>query len=174
MADTLSAISIIAFVAAGICLVIAAILFWRFKIPSVIGDLSGRNARKSIEQLRRSGEEGKTKPHSPGKTNLERGKLTETMKGIRKKKEKTEKLQARAEETTLLANTERMAEETTLLAGTEKMAEETTLLTDTEKMAEETTLLNEPEQTGALPQGGRAVLEMLDEILLVHTSEEMI
>lgn len=52
MAETLSMISKISFVAAGICLVVAIILFIRFKIPDVIGDLSGRNARKSIEQMR--------------------------------------------------------------------------------------------------------------------------
>lgn len=52
MAETLSMISKISFVAAGICLVVAIILFIRFKIPNVIGDLSGKNARKSIEQMR--------------------------------------------------------------------------------------------------------------------------
>ena len=54
MAETLSMISKISFVAAEICLVVAIILFIRFKIPDVIGDLSGRNARKSIEQMRHS------------------------------------------------------------------------------------------------------------------------
>lgn len=88
MAETLSMISKISFVAAEICLVVAIILFIRFKIPDVIGDLSGRNARKSIEQMRALNEKSGSKSYKPSKKNIERGKLTETMHGL----DETEKI----------------------------------------------------------------------------------
>lgn len=34
------------FVAAGVCLALTVILWFAFRIPNVIGDLSGRNAMK--------------------------------------------------------------------------------------------------------------------------------
>ena len=54
MAETLSLISIVSFIAAAVCLVVTVILFFWFQIPSVIGDLSGRTARKSILQNRKN------------------------------------------------------------------------------------------------------------------------
>ena len=56
MVETLSTISIICFVASGVCLVAAIIIFIVFRIPSVIGDLSGRTARKSVAKYRTSKE----------------------------------------------------------------------------------------------------------------------
>lgn len=86
MADMLTVISIGSFVAAGVFLVIAIVLFFVFRIPSVLGDLSGRNAKKSIEKMRKSNEMTGNKPHSPGVTNVNRGKITETIKGHEKTK----------------------------------------------------------------------------------------
>ena len=79
MASTLSIISIIAYIAAGVLLVLAIVLGIIFKIPSVIGDLSGRNAKKSIEQMRANNVRTGNKSYRPSKTNLERGKLTGSM-----------------------------------------------------------------------------------------------
>ena len=73
MAETLSMISIISFAGAAVCLVMAIIFFVYFKIPSVIGDLSGRTARKSIEQMRVMNEKSGKKVYKPDKVNLERG-----------------------------------------------------------------------------------------------------
>ena len=50
MADTLSLLSVIAFVIAGVSLAVAIFLWFFFHISSVIGDLSVRTARKSIEK----------------------------------------------------------------------------------------------------------------------------
>ena len=50
MADTLSLLSVIAFVIAGVSLAVAIFLWFFFHISSVIGDLSGRTDRKSIEK----------------------------------------------------------------------------------------------------------------------------
>ena len=95
MAETLSMISIIAFVLAGICLVATIILFIYFKIPSIIGDLSGKTARKSIEQMRQNNEKTGNKSYKPSKVNEKRGKLTdsirETSKMVQKPKKKRKK-----------------------------------------------------------------------------------
>lgn len=77
MADMLTAISIGSFVAAGVFLVIAIVLFIVFRIPSVLGDLSGRNAKKSIEKMRKNNERTGNKPYSPSVTNVKRGKRPE-------------------------------------------------------------------------------------------------
>ena len=52
IANTLFIISNASFVAAAVCGIVAIILFFKFHIPSVINDLSGRSARKSIEMMR--------------------------------------------------------------------------------------------------------------------------
>lgn len=82
MAETLSMISIIAFVLAGICLVVTLILFIYFKIPSIIGDLSGKTARKSIEQMRQNNEKTGKKSYKTSKVNEKRGKLTDSISSI--------------------------------------------------------------------------------------------
>ncbi len=56
MADTLSLISLISFIVAGACLALAVIFWFAFRIPKVIGDLSGRTARKSIARMRTKNE----------------------------------------------------------------------------------------------------------------------
>ena len=61
MADTLSLLSVVAFTIAGISLA-AAVFFWFFfKISSVIGDLSGKNAKRSIETMRETNEKAGNK-----------------------------------------------------------------------------------------------------------------
>ena len=41
-----------ALIASGVCLAITVMLFFTMKIPKVISDLSGRTARKAIENIR--------------------------------------------------------------------------------------------------------------------------
>lgn len=56
MAQVLSIISIISFIVAGLAFLLAVFFWFKFKIPSVIGDLSGRTARKSIAKMRQNSE----------------------------------------------------------------------------------------------------------------------
>ena len=86
-AKTLFMISNIAFAIAAVCAVLAVIFFIKFKIPSVIDDLSGKNARKSIAQMRSHNEQSGNKSFRSSKTNENRVKLTDTMKGMEKRKE---------------------------------------------------------------------------------------
>ena len=79
MAETLQTLSIISFAVAAACFVLAIFLWFFFKIPTVIGDLSGRTARKSIAQMRAANEKSGVKSYKESKTNAERGKVTATM-----------------------------------------------------------------------------------------------
>lgn len=64
-------------IACGVFFVIAAILFFVFKIPKVISDLTGRTARKAIENIRMNNEQTGDKTYQSSAVNLERGKLTD-------------------------------------------------------------------------------------------------
>lgn len=52
MAQIYHILSVAAFVAAGVSLCLAVFFWFRFGVWKLIGDLSGRNARKSIRQMR--------------------------------------------------------------------------------------------------------------------------
>ena len=69
MADTLSTLSVISFAVAAVCLVLAVFLGVFFKIPTVISDLSGRTARKSIAKMRTANEKTGVKTYQASKTN---------------------------------------------------------------------------------------------------------
>ena len=76
MADILSKISIGMFIVAVIFFIIAIILFVVFNIPYVVGDLSGKNAQRSIEKLRAVNEKTENKSYRSGTLKVERGKIT--------------------------------------------------------------------------------------------------
>ena len=66
-----------ALVACGIFFAIAVILFFALNIPKVISDLSGRTARKAIENIRMQNEQSGDKSYQSSAVNLDRGKLTD-------------------------------------------------------------------------------------------------
>ena len=56
MAEILSIISTSSFVLAALFLALAIFFWFKFGIPAIIGDLSGRTAKKSIAQMRENNE----------------------------------------------------------------------------------------------------------------------
>ncbi len=74
LADILELLSIIAFVIAGICLVLTVIFGIVFKVPTVIGDLSGRTARKSVARMRAANEKNNPNTYRPSRVNTELSK----------------------------------------------------------------------------------------------------
>lgn len=60
-----------------IMLVVSIVLFFMYKIPSVIGDLTGSTARKAIEDIRNQNESSGNKVYKTSHVNRERGKLTD-------------------------------------------------------------------------------------------------
>lgn len=172
MAQLLQTLSIISFAVAGVCLVLAAFFWFFFKIPNVIGDLSGRTARKSIAKMRAANEKTGVKSYKESKTNAERGKLTGTMPDSGKLKNKKAALSVDGQpETGLLADnkSEGLKSEATgvLDEATGILGSETTgLLIDENATAP----LDTPAHKHPARIGGKK-LEMIEEVMFVHTDE---
>ena len=64
-------------VLAGIMLVVSVVLFFVLNIPHVLGDLTGANARKAIENIRNHNEGTGEKVYKSSYVNRERGKITD-------------------------------------------------------------------------------------------------
>ena len=79
MEDLIEKLSIIAFVAAGCCLLLTILIWFRFRILSVINDLSGKTAKRAIAQIRENNLRTGNKAYHPGIVNLNRGPLTTPM-----------------------------------------------------------------------------------------------
>ena len=168
LAEILSLISLISYIVSGVCLVLAVFFFIKFNIPAVIGDLSGRTARKSIARLRASNEKAGGQGYKPSAANVNRGKLTDTMHHAEKPaataKGKTEASDQRPE-TGLLAENKATAvpvQQTALLEDEDA----TGLLIDDDATAP---LHEEPVQK-ARRTGGKKLV-MLDDVMLIHTDE---
>ncbi len=52
MSEIYRIISMVAFGISAVCLILSVFFWIKFNIPKIIGDLSGRNARRSIEEMR--------------------------------------------------------------------------------------------------------------------------
>ena len=81
-ADLLSTISNVFFGLAGLFFILSAVSWFVFKIPSVISDLSGRNIKKAISEIRRTNEGTGIKVYKTSKANALRTKLTEEMQKV--------------------------------------------------------------------------------------------
>ena len=181
LAEILSLISTISYVVAGICLALALLFWFVFRIPKVMGDLSGRTAKKSIAKMRARNERAGGKGFQPSATNAQRGKLTTPAEKVPAKAQTAPKQKQNQPpaaqpgampETSLLdankANAE-IGEQTSLLsdpAATQLLQdpEATELLTDPNA----TTLLQEtPPAVGGMP------MTMLDDVMLIHTEERI-
>ena len=151
MAEILSISSLISFVFSGICFILATFFWFKFKIPSVIGDLSGKTARKSIAKMRESNEKSGKKSYQSSSVNVNRGKVTESMSDTR------------PETGILKENKGRIADR----QGTELLNEDET----TGLLIEEgTEPLQQIEEKFVRRTGGKELV-ILEEIMLVHTDE---
>ena len=172
MAETLSTVSLIAFIIAGVCFAIAVALFFVFGIPSVIGDLSGRTARKSIKKMRLSNESSGNKSFRPSETNVSRGKLTATMQHDTKKgktsPKKENKQNTASHKQGDLNTTENDIVETGLLEGVrpQTFSEATELLEDS---ASEAPL--EDVGTKRVDDAQKKKLTIIDDVVMIHTDE---
>ncbi len=158
MAEVLSIISIISFVIAGICLTLAVFFWFKFDIPAVIGDLSGRTARKSIAKMREENEKSGNKSYRSSIVNRERVVITNPISGSKvasgNEVETGILLENRAENYD--------SEQTALLIENE----ETALLVDDNKTAP----LEAVAEQSVVRSGGKH-LKLLEEVMLVHTNE---
>lgn len=148
-------------IACGIFFVAAAVLFFTLHIPKVIGDLSGRNARKAIADIRRQNEQSGDKSYQSSAVNLQRGKLTDKIShsGRLITREKTN------------FNTGVITEKISTQRLMDDGAGETTVLCE---QGETTVLTSSAEETSVLD--AQAVNEDLEfkvefEITYIHTGE---
>ncbi len=157
MTETIKLLSLIFFVAAAVFLLLSIFLLFRFKIVTIVNDLSGRTARKAIAQIRDNNLRSGDKPFRSSSVNINRGKLTEPIPDITTRKtDKLEGVSAPLEnaETTIFredGTTELLVsdENTTVLAGTDMAAN------------------IEPVQKP------RIAVQILNKVVLIHTDEEI-
>ena len=145
-----------------IMLITSVLLFIFLKIPNVIGDLTGSNARKAIENIRSQNEHMGNKVYKSSAVNRARGKLTDkiTPSGrLQNSKDGAGAMRTEKISTINLAEDEKnQAEETTVLNSSE-----TTVLSENYS-ASETTVLGQSEF-------GSPVFEIEYEITYIHTDE---
>lgn len=151
-----------------VTLIIAIILFFALKIPKVVGDLTGINAKKAIENIRNQNAESADRVDDPALGHSRRIAITDKItpsgnlirrnasgddEGIRTTKISTQKLleesqnsynMAGGNETTILGQS--AMNETMVLSGMSGSGNETTILSDIPQGAGETTILNEVPQ----------------------------
>lgn len=145
---------------AGVMLVATVILFFVYKIPTVIGDLTGANARKAIENIRNQNESSGDKLYKTSQVNRERGKLTDKISPSGSLMKDPSGHFAGAMATEKISTQELPPEETTVL----DVANETTVL-DTSGTGE-TTLLDAVDTP--------ATFQIEFEITFIHTDEVIV
>lgn len=147
---------------------VAIILFFVLKIPKVIGDLNGSNARKAIENIRNSNESSGEKTYKSSYVNSQRGKITDKISpsGSLLSKHTDQLGAAMATERIDASNVILPADETTVLTS---VSDETTVLSNAsyqmdvpsgEQFADETTVLSQPR-----------MLSVIQSIVYIHTDE---
>ena len=170
MAETLSTLSLAAFILSGVLFVGAAVLFFVLKIPQVIDYFTNRSAKRSIRKMRTNETGGKSIVIQTDPTNKARGKLTQPIPQTEKKHESKHKPAAndntKRPETGLLNEAEGS---TAYLDTTEELALDLAPATDLLD-PDSTTVLEQTLTESALDRP-RIELTMLDEVMLIHTEE---
>lgn len=82
MADILNTISIISFILFGLFAILSVVYCIVLKIPAVVGDLTGRTARKSIEQMRKNNEDTANNPFGVSRKTPEHIKPVGAMESV--------------------------------------------------------------------------------------------
>ena len=166
MSATLFTLSTVAFVLAGVSLVLAVFFWFHYRIPSVFGDLTGRTAKKSIAAMRAANEKEekkkekakKDKNKTPKKTNVKAPPQEQILETGLLQENQIEKVQVK--ETDLLVEATTKAE----------VSDETDLLIDGYETA--------PLEAGTgMAASGEGVagkrIEMIEEVVLTHTNENI-
>lgn len=183
MAETLSVISLISFLAAGVFAILAVVLWFVFHIPTVAGELSGRTAKKSIERTRRNNEEasknsrgagpvrdkGKNSPADERQTRKNRSEGDDVETALRAESaagtRRRETVQQGSETARRSRETAQQSRETARRSReTAQQSRETEVLADAGSL--------EASGSGNPQRRMSAVkIELLEEILFIHTKE---
>lgn len=145
----------------GAMIVTSILLFILLKIPKVIGDLTGRTARKAIENIRNQNESSGDKTYRSSLVNQERGKLTDKISPSGRLIRNPTDLLGGAMATEKIGTQQLVSDETTVLDS----GNETTVLTgELDNSGNETTLLSQTDISNN-------VFEIEYEITYIHTNE---
>ena len=169
MASIFKIVSIVLFSLAAVCLVFAVFAFITFKIPNVIGDLTGRNARKSIEKMRDANEKGGKKSYRPHPVASDRGTLTEPIKQSKKESKKLSKT-AKTEPQEKNLQTFDGSGATDVLEDVNATTKLDYDADGTEILSAGTQVLSEETMQTALNEN-TVKIKMIQNIILIHTEE---
>lgn len=184
-------------IACGVMFLVSVILFIVFKIPNIIGNLTGHSAKKAIEDIKKQQNESYVINGEANESHLNgKKKITEKISTARlDRAEETTVLgngNSRVEETTILGDGNSRVDETTILGNGNSRVNETTILGDGNSNVEETIMLgyNGTEETTLLGNGrvdetavlgngitefstvpGNAMFIVTEEIRFIHTEE---
>lgn len=184
-------------IACGVMFLVSVILFIVFKIPNIIGNLTGHSAKKAIEDIKKQQNESYVINGEANESHLNgKKKITEKISTARlDRAEETTVLgngNSRVDETTILGNGNSRVDETTILGNGNSRVNETTILGDGNSNVEETIMLgyNGTEETTLLGNGrvdetavlgngitefstvpGNAMFIVTEEIRFIHTEE---
>lgn len=147
---------------AGIMLVVSILLFVVLRIPTVIGDLTGSNARKAIEQIRNQNESTGHKTYKSSTVNRERGRLTDKISPSGNLIRNETGGSAMATEKIA---TQKFAQNETTVLEEQTVGNETTVLDAYQTGGNETTVLSNAQSELA------NVFAIEFEITYIHTSE---
>lgn len=177
-ADTLSLISLICFIAAGSCLILAIFLWVKFRILQIINDLSGRSAKKSIIQMRAANEKNGAKAYRPSQINVKRGKITDTIPKTENNTPNYNKVHEfesnnKGQLLTGVLGANHVTPAEQRKAATDGAASTTKLVLEAEEIwtDEEATMLLDQEARQAPKRSGGKKLTMINEVILTHTNE---
>ena len=171
MTETVSTLSVACFIIAAIGLVLTIFLWYFLGIKDVIGDLSGRTAKRSIERIRAENKNSEAKRKKNGANRKEERSLFESKTKPQQEK-KTAAEDERPETGLLHSNrvTAAPADPTAVLNPSESAAEDATgLLEETDNVTGELNADSQVRET--VRRTGGKKLTMLEEIILIHTDE---
>lgn len=141
-------------------LITSILLFILLRIPKVIGDLTGRTARKAIENIRSQNESSGDKTYRSSLVNQERGKLTDKISPSGRLIRNPTDLLGGAMATEKIGTQQLVSDETAVLDS----GNETTVLGELTSPVNETTVLSQEDISSN-------IFEIEYEITFVHTNE---
>ena len=164
--ETLELLSTISYVLAGVFLLLTIFFTFKFRIWAVMGDLSGRTARKSIERMRKANELERTRNSHANAMPEPSVALMPEMQDRRLVGENREANIARRNELmpeTGLLTDNRAISDTGHLQNGATLEEDTGLLLTQDEV--------HPVMADRVQNRPRTELTMLKEIILIHTDE---
>lgn len=164
----LEIVKYVCFGLAAVFLIVAVILFVALDINRVFGDLSGRTAKREIENIRSKNVQSGEKAYKPSHINQARGKLTAKISESGRVAADTPEPVGTMFETEKI--NQQYIEQTTLLNNGMQSGDQTTLLESYQ--SEGTTVLSNQSDNGTTVLGASTGnITLLDEIMYVFADE---